>query len=237
MKNKEIIEKIQKSLFENQDIKYKQFQSSLCPGVDNIIGVRVPVLRKIAKILIKQYGSEILLENIGSKYYEEAMLQGLIIGYSKFNIDELQHNLEKFIPKIDNWATCDITCSTIKLKENELQPMWQFLQKYAYSENEFEARFVIVMWLDNFLNDTYICDILNCLSNIKNDAYYVKMAIAWLLSVAFVKQRNATLHFLKNTDCLDDFTYNKTLQKIIESFRVSEQDKELIRNMKKSHFI
>lgn len=226
-----IKEKIRQELYKLQDLKYKQFHSALCPNVDNIIGVQVPKLRKIAKELSKTNPKEYLeLEDI--TYYEEKVIQGLIIGMSKLSIEETKSYLEKFIPKIDSWAVCDVVCSNLKIANKHPKEMWDFLEKYINSNEEFEIRFAIVMYLDYFLNDKYIEKVIKNISKIKLDKYYVQMAVAWLISSAYIKQKDETLQYLNNNK-LDDFTHNKAIQKIIESYRVPKEEKEFIKTLKR----
>lgn len=231
----DIKSKIIKKLFEMQDLKYKEFQSKLCPGTENIIGVQVPKLRKLAKELANSSNFkewQDFLGNTESKYYEEIMIEGLVIGYLKNSLQEKIKYIENFIPKIDNWAICDTVSSNLKVKSTEKEELWKFLQKYVGSKNEFEVRFIIVMWLFHFMEDKYIDKILAQLETLYNERYYIKMAIAWLLSIGLIKQKEKTLKYLEKSE-LDDFTYNKTLQKAIESYRVSDEEKELYRSMKR----
>jgi len=226
-----IKEEIRQKLFEMQDLKYQKFHGALCPNVDNIIGVQVPKLRNIAKELAKTNAKEYLeLEDIS--YYEEKVIQGLIIGISKLSIEDTKKYLKKFIPKIDSWAVCDVVCSSLKITNKYQEEMWEYINQYINSDKEFELRFALVMYLDYFLNEKYIDKVIKNISKIKSDKYYVQMAIAWLLSISYIKQKEKTLEYLKNNN-LDDFTYNKALQKIIESYRVSKEDKDLIKSMKR----
>lgn len=226
-----IKEEIRQKLYEMQDLKYKEFHSSLCPNVDNIIGVQVPKLRKIAKELAKTNSKEYLeLEDI--TLYEEKVIQGLLIGISKISIEETKKYLERFIPKIDSWAVCDVVCSSLKIAGKNQKEMWDFLEKYINSNEEFETRFAIVMYLDYYLNDKYIDKVIKNISKIKSDKYYVKMAIAWLLSTSYVKQKEKTLEYLKNNK-LDNFTHNKAIQKIIESYRVTKEEKKFLKTFKR----
>jgi len=228
MKNIEIVQ----NLFEKQDLKYKEFHSKLCPGIDNIIGVRIPDLRKLAKEIANSNNWQEFLNNVENKYYEETMIEGLVIGYLKIPFQEKIKYLEKYIPKIDNWAICDTVSSNLKVKQNEKYELWEFLQKYVSSKNEFEVRFVIVMWLFHFMEDKFIDKILVQLENLYNEKYYTKMAVAWLLSIGLIKQEDKTLEYLKTSN-IDDFTYNKALQKAIESYRVSNNKKEIYKSMKR----
>ncbi len=227
-------EEIRKKIIELSDEKYKKFHSSLCPNTDNIIGVRVPVLRKFAKELLKEINWQEYLEKAWDEYYEEVMLQGMIIGLASKNknINEIIKYIDNFVPKIDNWAVCDTFCAGLKITDKNLEYMWKYIQKYIKSEKEFELRFAIVMMLDYYINEEYIDEVIKILDNIKNKEYYVQMAIAWTISVAFVKFEDRTMKYLNNNS-LDDFTYNKSIQKIIESYRVNEKTKEKLKKMKR----
>ena len=227
-------EEIRRKIIELSDEKYKEFQSSLCPNTDNIIGVRVPVLRKFAKELLKEIDWQEYLEKAWDEYYEEVMLQGMIIGLASKNknINEIIKYIDNFVPKIDNWAVCDTFCAGLKITDKNLEYMWRYIQKYIKSEKEFELRFAIVMMLDYYINEEYIDEVIKILDNIKNKEYYVQMAIAWTISVAFVKFEDRTMKYLNNNS-LDDFTYNKSIQKIIESYRVNEKTKGKLKKMKR----
>lgn len=225
------MEDIRKKLFELQDLKYKEFHSSLCPNVDKIIGVRTPKLKEIAKQIAKENYEE-FSQNAQDEYYEELVLQGLVIGYAKISIEDTFKYLEEFVPKINSWAVCDVTCANLKITKKYMEEMWNFLEKYINSKKEYEIRFALVMYLDYFLTDEYIDDILKKIDKITNKEYYVQMAIAWLVSIAYIKQKEKTEVFLQNNK-LDKFTQNKSIQKICESYRVSNEDKEKVRKYKK----
>lgn len=225
--NKKIIE----DMIQLSDKKYKEFHSSLCPNVDDILGVRIPDLRKYAKELSKGDFRE-YLDNALSNYYEERVLNGLVIGYAKMNLEEKFKYLDSFVPRINSWAVCDVSCSNIKVKKDEQEKLWEYILKYINSENEFEVRFLVIMMLGNFIIPEYIDKVLNSLENIKNEKYYVKMAIAWTLCDAYIKQKEKTFEFLKVTQ-INDWTYNKAIQKMCESYRVTNEEKECLRKMKR----
>ena len=228
-----IKEEIKNKLKELADLKYKEFHSGLCPNTENILGVRVPVLRNYAKEISKQYKIEDLLENIDNEYYEEVLLQGMIIGLSKEkDIEKILEHIKEFIPKIDNWATCDVFCAGLKITKKNKEIMWEFIKPYLNSNKEFEIRFGIVMILDYYIEEQYLEENFKIFENVKNEEYYVQMAIAWAISICLIKYFNETIEYLK-TSKLDKFTYNKALQKGIESFRISEENKKILRNMKK----
>lgn len=220
-----------KKLNELQDVKYREFHSGLCPGLENIIGVRTPAMRKLAKEIAKGDYRR-FLEEVQDEYYEETLLEGLVIALAKIDWDEREGYLRKFVPKINNWATCDLVCSSFRLKGNEVEKMWELLLEYAKSEKEYERRFAIVMAMDHYLTPEYLSTIFRIVNGIKTEQYYVNMAVAWLISVAFVKYREETLEFLKDNN-LNAFTQNKAIQKIRESYRISNEDKEMVKKLKR----
>ena len=222
----EIVQKLQ----QNQDLKYREFHGGLCPGLQNIIGVRAPVLRKIAKEITQEDWREFLCA-VKNESYEETVVEGLVIAAAKMELDERLEWLAKFVPKIDNWATCDIVCASFKFKPDALSKVWEFLKKYERSAREFELRFRLIMMLDYFLVDNYIGEVLEIVRKIDSEAYYVRMAQAWLRAEAFAKQRGAALALLQEK-CLPDRVQNKAIQKIRESYRVSKDDKELVKELK-----
>ena len=228
--NKNINDEIRKELFNLIDEKYKAFHSKLCPNIDNILGVRLPLLRKISKNLSKNNWTE-YLENPSSEYYEEIMIEGLTIGYIKTDNESRFNYIKNFIPKINNWAVCDSFCNNLKFTKKNMKEVWDFIVPYSSSDKEFDIRFAVVMMLNFYMTNDYIDEVLHILNNINHDGYYVKMAVAWAISYAYIYQPNKTLDFLKNNN-LDKFTYNKSLQKIIESNRIRKEDKDLMRSMK-----
>lgn len=217
---------VREELFKNQDLEYKAFQSKLIPNVlpDKIIGVRVPVLRKIAKQAVKE-NADVQLD-----YYEEAMVKGFTVGYKKCSIDEYLTELKTFVPLIDNWAVCDCACSTFKFTEKNKETVWSFIQPYL-NGSEYDIRFAVVMIMDYFLTDDYIDRSLEILTSIRSDFYYVNMAVAWAISVAYVKYEEKTLYIIKNR-LLPVWVHNKAIQKICESYRVDKKTKEYLRTLK-----
>lgn len=226
-----IKQEIRQELINLADEKYKKFHSNLCPGVENILGVRLPFLRNLAKDLSKNNYKE-YLDNNNSKYYEEVMIEGLIIGYLKIDNDSRFNYIKNFIPKINNWAICDSFCNNLKFTKKNMNEVWNFILPYTISQNEFDIRFAVVMMLNFYIVEDYIDEILNILNNIEHDGYYVKMAVAWAISYAYIKFPEKTLKFFENNK-LDKFTYNKSIQKIIESNRVPKEEKDFLRTMKR----
>ncbi len=211
---------------------YRQFQANLNPGIGNILGVRIPKLRALAKELAKGDWREYFELN-EDVYFEERMLQGIIIGLLKETPDVVFAEIERFLPKINGWAICDSFSSGLKIAKKEPERMWALVQRCSESDKPFFIRFAVVMMMDMFIDDEHIDEILQRLNSISSEEYYVRMGVAWAVSFCFIKQREKTLVFLR--DCrLDDFTYNKALQKIRESSRVSDEDKAMLQNMKRS---
>lgn len=224
-------DKIRRRIIELADEQYRQFHSRLCPGIDNIIGVRVPILRGYAKEIIKEDWRE-YLKSAKNDYYEEIMLQGMVIGLAKADINEISKYIEQFVPKINNWAVCDVFCAGLKITKKNTEYMWEFIQKYIKSENEFEIRFAIIMMLDFYITEEYIDRVIKIIDNIKHEGYYVKMAIAWIISLSYIKYEEKTKKYLQNNN-LDSYTYNKALQKIVESNRIDKQTKIEIKKLKR----
>ena len=224
------MENLREYLYKAVDEKYREFQNSLCPNVNNILGVRIPKLREIAKTIAKDNPIE-FLEKYVCEFYEEKMIYGLVIGYMKADLETRIKYLNKFVPMIDNWAVCDCACSTYKFTQKNMEEMFEYIKKYVFSNKEFEVRFACIMLMDYFLIDEYIDEVFQIFNNIKLDKYYVEMAIAWAISEAFIKNEKKTREFLAN-NTLSVNTFNKALQKIIESNRVDDKTKDEMRKMK-----
>lgn len=223
----EYINKIIKNqLISHCDKSYQNFSSKLLPGINNILGIRLPILRKIAKQISNQDWKS-YLENACDDYFEETMLQGLVIGYINTDIFQLLPYIASFIAKINNWSICDSFCFNLKITQKSPDIIYQFINKYFYSENEFHTRFSVVMLLRWFNKKELINQNLKILDSIKTDKYYAQMAIAWALAEFFITDQNIVLNYLQNSN-LDKFTYNKSIQKIKESKKVSDEIKDII---------
>lgn len=221
---------IREKIFNLADQKYKEFHSGLCPTINNIIGVRVPILRNYAKELVKE-GFEENFNKIQNYYYEEIMLKGMMIGLQKMDINFKLKYVEEFVPLIDNWAICDTFVAGLKIKEKE--EFYKFIDKYLKNDKtEFEIRFGLVSLLDYFIDKQHIEEIFKYTDSIKRNEYYVEMAIAWLISICYIKFPKETKKYLKKNE-LSDFAYNKSIQKIIESRRISVEEKEKLKEMKR----
>lgn len=227
-------EELDARLRQMADEKYRNFHGRLIPNVETVFyGVRVPVLRKLAKQMAKESDWRGFVELAkDSGVYEMNMLCGMVTALARCEFEEKLSFVERFIPCINNWAVCDIVCGDMKDVKKNQERMFAFIQPYLTSEKEYEVRFAVVILMQYFLTEEYMERVLVIYDGIRHEGYYVKMAVAWGLSVCFVKHREQTLSYLQSCN-LDDFTYNKSIQKMTESLRVSEEDKQMLRGMKR----
>ena len=216
------------------DEGYAKFNQKLCPDTKRkILGIRVPALRKLAQKTVKEDDWQAFLKQAQDDYFEEVLLQGLVIAYAKIEMDEKLAYLKWFIPKIDSWAICDTFCPTLKIKPQDLSKMWEFIQPYLQSSQEFDVRFAVIMMLNYYLIDEYIDEVLQNLDQVTHEGYYAKMAVAWTIAEIGVKFNKKAMQYLKGDNHLDKFTYNKALQKMRESYRINPKQKEILRQMKR----
>lgn len=215
------------------DLDYKRFHQKICQTNYEILGIKIPILRNIAKGLLKKYEYNEILNNLDNKYYECVMLEALVIGNAKISYEEKLKLIDEFLPKIDNWAICDIFCAELKFIKKHQKEFLTFINKKLKSKEEYSIRFGIVCLLDYYINDEYIDNTLKKMLEINNDKYYVKMAISWLYSICLIKYFDKTINFLNNNkDNIDKWVFNKSLQKAIESYRICKEDKDILKNMK-----
>lgn len=210
---------------EQRDEKNAVFFKKLSPTAVNVTGVRIPYIRKLAKELVKTVNIYDFYENYKAGTHEEFILKGLVLAYSKVPLDDKLNMLKDYICKINDWSACDTVIPSFKFKDNELSNVYSFIMQYKKSQKEYEVRVLIVMMMKYFLRDEYIDNVIETLNEIKIDSYYSQMAAAWLVSEMFVKNREKAVSLLAKNN-FDEFTQNKAVQKIKESFRVSKEDKE-----------
>lgn len=213
------------------DEKYKKFNESLIPGTETAYGVRLPAVRAIAKRIQRDDPRGFLaVSRPGS--YEEILLRGIVLAGLKAPLEERIPLVEAFLPLIDNWAVCDSFCASFSLKKPEdRERMWAFLHPLFSDPREFYARFAAVMFLDHYIAEDTVAEGLSLLGAMKQEEYYVQMAVAWAVSVCYVKFPAQTLPLLREKS-LPKFTQNKSIQKIRESYRVPQEDKDMLLSYK-----
>jgi len=225
-----IVDEIREDLFANQDVMYRDFQSKLTPTIEanTAIGVRTPVLRKLAKDYSKRQDVDDFLADLPHKYFDENQLHAFILSEIK-DFDECMGKLERFLPFIDNWATCDqMSPKCFKKNHEKLLP---YLNKWIKSDDTYTVRFAIVTFMSHFLDGDFDEGYLKLVSDIKSDEYYINMAIAWYFATALAKQYDKTIPYIENKT-LDVWTHNKAIQKSIESYRVTAEHKEYLKSLK-----
>ncbi|MDR0939169.1 MAG: DNA alkylation repair protein [Mediterranea sp.] len=222
---------IREELIRLADAKYRTFHSALLPGTDNLIGVRIPILRQLAKEMIRCDDWRAFADSADLCYYEETMLQGMVTALATMEWEERVRRLSGFVPRIDNWAVCDVVCGDLKgVVRKERLAVWQFIQPYLRAGREFERRFGIVM-LFHYVDEDHIDQLLAYADTFDHPAYYARMAMAWLLSICFVKFPVQTMDYFRRSK-LDAWTYNKAIQKTRESLRVDKATKRELERMK-----
>lgn len=209
------------------DEAYKRFNESLIPGTETAYGVRVPAIRKLAKGIVKNDPQGFFALSRPDSY-EEIMLRGMVIASMKLPLEERLPLVEGFLPLIDNWAVCDTFCGSFTLKADEdRRRMWEFLRPLFSDSREFFARFAAVLFLGHFVTEEYVDEGLTLLEAMRQEPYYIRMAVAWAVSVCYVKFPAKTLPLLQK-QTLSPFVQNKSIQKIRESYRVPKEDKDML---------
>ncbi|MCI8550804.1 MAG: DNA alkylation repair protein [Lachnospiraceae bacterium] len=236
-----MIQELRRKLFALADETYKTFNEKLVPGTGETIGVRVPKVRELAKEVAKEDADGFLMEMEAAEgddfYQEELMLWGMVIGYGKMPLEERFKRLDSWVPKINSWAVCDCGNSTLKFMKKYPEESFAYICKYLESENEYEVRFAAVTLMEYFITEEYIGRLLEIYRKISHEGYYVKMAVAWAVSVCYIKFPGQTRRLLEKEDRqaggLEDWTHNKAIQKIRESRRVSEEEKTYLNGLKR----
>ncbi len=222
---------LQKELFELQDLKYKEFHQKLMPTVnpDKVIGIRTPVLRKFAKEFSKGEEAEGFLKNLPHKYYEEDNLHAFLLEQIK-DYDKLIKELNKFLPFVDNWATCDMMRPKMLKKHKTV--LLEDIKNWLSSKDTYTIRFAVNCLMNYYLEEDFKPEYLLWVKNIESEEYYVNMVRAWYFATALAKQYDETIKILENNS-LDKWTHNKTIQKAIESYRVTKEQKEYLKTIKR----
>lgn len=224
---------IQKKLFELQDMEYKEFQCKLMPTVDpeTVIGVRTPELRKLAKQLTKDKNTGDFLEKLPHQYYEENNLHGFIIEMIK-DYDACVREIDRFLPYVDNWATCDLMSPKVFQKHPE--GLIVKVKEWLDSKETYTVRFALGTLLAFYLDDAFQPEYLEWAALIRSREYYINMMIAWYFATALFKQYEAAVPYLEQKR-LDVWTHNKTIQKAVESRRITEEQKKYLKSLKQKN--
>jgi len=230
MNTEEVQKGVRQELFELQDLKYRDFHAKLIPTMEKekIIGVRTPALRGFAKKFGKTEESKLFIKKLPHQYYEENNLHGLLIEQIK-DYDECLVELKRFLPYIDNWATCDLLA--LRLVKKHLDVFIKEIYKFMESEHTYIIRFGISMLMKYYLEDEFNIEYPDKVADIRSEEYYVNMMRAWYFATALAKQYEQIIPFVEKKR-LDVWTHNKTIQKAIESYRITDEQKTYLRTLK-----
>ncbi len=217
-------------LFLLQDPGYRDFSAKLMPNVDKstVIGVRTPQLRKLAREIYWDGNYQLFLQNLPHKYYEENNLHGFLIEQIREPKEYLQE-IEKLLPFIDNWATCDLIHPKCLKKDPEL--VIKHVKKWLGSSHTYTVRYGIGVLLSDFLDELFRPDYLDWVAGVKSDEYYINMMRAWYFATALAKQYKAAIPFIEN-GILDKWTLNRTIQKAVESYRIPDDIKSYLKQFR-----
>lgn len=230
MNQEEMIRDVRKRLFEMQDTGYRDFHARLFPTVEKekIIGIRTPILRKFAKEFGKTERSEMFLKVLPHQYYEENNLHGLLIEQIR-DYDKCLKELERFLPYIDNWATCDLLALHMMKKHRDI--FIREIYRWMESDKPYIIRFGISMLMRHYLDEGFKPEYPEKVAAIRSEEYYVNMMRAWYFATALAKQYEKILPFLEEQR-MDIWTHNKTIQKSIESYRITQEQKNHLRTLR-----
>lgn len=221
---------IQEKLFALQDLNYRQFQAKLMPTVDpeQIIGVRMPALRKLAKELKGTAEAEAFLAALPHRYYDENNLHGLLL-CARSSYEETVAGLEDFLPHVDNWATCDLLSPRAFRSHPPQLP--EQIRRWLDSGDTYTVRFGLDMLMSFYLDECFRPEYLDWAAEVKSEEYYVRMMVAWYFATALAKQYDAALPYLTSRR-LEQWTHNKTIQKAVESYRITPEQKDALRALR-----
>lgn len=226
----EISKQVQEQLFAMQDLKYKDFHAKLIPNIDpdRVIGVRTPELRKFAREFSKTEASVDFLKLLPHQYYEENNLHGALIASYK-DYDSAVSAVSEFLPYVDNWATCDMLSP--KVFKSHLPELLEHIKTWLCSEHEYTVRFGIKMLMDFYLDEAFDISYMDMVAGVRREEYYIRMMIAWYFATAMAKQYDHAVKYIDQRR-LEPWVHNKTIQKAIESFRITDEQKIYLQKLK-----
>ena len=224
-------DEIRNRLFEMKDDEYKVFQLNLMPGVepDTVLGVRTPLLRKFSKEVFKSKDYDDFLNDFPHKYYDEMNLHGFVLCEIK-DYDKVVGELDKFLPYVNNWATCDLLNPKKAFAKN-LDRLIIDIKRWIASEDTYTIRFGIEMLMSYFLDENFLPEYNDIVASVRSEEYYVNMMKAWYFATALAKQYDATISVIENR-ALDEWTHRKSIQKARESYRITAEQKEYLKSLK-----
>ena len=226
----DFITEIREVLFARQDLPYRDFQAKLIPAVEpgRIIGVRTPELKKLAKEYAKRQETLVFLWDLPHRYFDENQLHAFLLGEVK-DFDLCLKSVQRFLPYVDNWATCDQLSP--KVFRRDKPRLLAAVREWLQSDRIYTVRFGIGMLMEHFLDGDFDPAYPEMVAAVRSEEYYVNMMIAWYFATALAKQYDAALPYLAGRR-LDPWTHNKTIQKAVESFRISPERKACLKNLR-----
>ena len=226
-----ITDEITTKLFSLQDTAYRDFQVKLIPGMDaqKEIGVRTPELRKLSKELAKREDIREFLNDLPHQYFDENQLHAFILSGEK-DFEKCMEDLERFLPYVDNWATCDQMSPKVFRKNRK--KLLESINRWIGSEHTYTVRFAIKMLMEHFLDEDFDPIYPEMVATVRSEEYYIRMMIAWYFATALAKRYDAVLPYLKQ-EKLDVWTHNKAIQKAVESYRITEEQKIYLKSLKR----
>ena len=221
---------VYEQLLKVKDDKYKEFQAKLVPNIDpgTILGVKTPEMRQIAKDIFNSKEKDAFLKDLPHKYYEENLVHFFIISMIK-DFDECIREVETFLPYVDCWPVSDqATPRSFKKNHAKLLP---YIKKWIKSKHLYTSRFGIRMLMNEFLGDEFKDEYAKLVASVKSDEYYLKMMVAWYFATALAKNYDETIKYIEERK-LDDWVLKKTIQKAVESYRVTDEHKEYLKSFR-----
>ena len=229
------VEEIREMLFARQDTEYRDFQAKLIPGEESrkkeMIGVRTPELRALAKELNKRGDTDAFRKALPHEFFDEDQLHAFLISEIR-DFDTCMKEVCDFLPYVDNWATCDQMNPKVFGKKQNRTVLFAQIKKWLKSKKTYEVRFSIRMLMCHFLDEDFAPEYLQMVAKIRSEEYYVNMMIAWYFATALAKQYEATVPILEAKSTLAPWVQNKTIQKAVESYRITDEQKAYLRTLK-----
>ncbi len=224
------VQDIQQELFRLRDQSYRDFQAKLIPSMDpdRMIGVRTPALRAYAKALLKEPSAEEFLQALPHRYFDEDQLHAFLLSEIR-DFDRCVGEVDRFLPYVDNWATCDQLSPTVFRKHKA--ELLDSVRIWLDAEETYTVRFAIGMLMQYFLDEQFEPAFLEMVASVRSEEYYIRMMVAWYFATALAKQYDAVIEYMTGRK-LDEWTHKKTIQKCVESYRVSDEHKEFLKSLR-----